>query len=390
MRGPLFSPTDSKPGGPGAVAGNFCLGAPLLLSLIGTVLLLAAAGPTVAAGLAAVVLVATSLGIGRLLVRQQAGTLAAARHAADAEIERLTQLYTQCAPVWIRQLETVRGEADTEVGQLARVFGNITQRLDDAIGLSGPSPTRNGNAQDEILVALGRNGRELETLVAALRLLQTSKQRIVQEIGAEAARLKDNASEIRQIALHIRMVALNATIEAARAGAAGKPFAVIVSDMRELAVRTAEASELFSRNNDRLHGMIGAAFREQAEKDSGIVSIAGAEELVRKVVASSEAMMRQLTRAIAAMEDERKGVREDISQVLVSLQFQDRVSQILSHVTRNLEDMQAHLRGGDRDAMDDLQWLERMAGTYSTPEEFDNHTGTRLSTVQAGSAVTFF
>ena len=390
MSGPLFRATTSRAGRTGAVAGNFCVGAPLLLSLVGTALLLAAAGPTVAAGLSAIVLVASGLGIGRLLLHRQAGTLAAVRHAADTEIARLTQLYTECAPVWIRQLETVRGEADTEVGQLARVFGHITQKLDDAIGLSGLSPSRSGNAQDEILAALGRNGRELETLVAALRLLQTSKQRIVQEIGAEAARLKDNASEIRQIALHIRMVALNATIEAARAGAAGKPFAVIVSDMRELAVRTAEASELFSRNNDRLHGMIGAAFREQAQKDSGIVSIAGAEELVRKVVASSEAMMRQLTRAIAAMEDERKGVREDISQVLVSLQFQDRVSQILSHVTRNLEDLQGQLRIGNLDSMGDLQWLERMAGTYSTPEEFDNHTGARLSTVQPGSAVTFF
>jgi methyl-accepting chemotaxis protein len=390
MSEPLFSPTDASSGQAARGAANLCLAAPLFLSLVGTVLLLAAAGPTVAAGLAAVVLAATGLGIGRLLARRQDGTLAAARQAADMDMARLTQLYTESAPIWIRQLETVRCEADTEVGQLTRVFGNITQKLDQAIGLSAGAPSRNGNVQDEVLAALARNGQELETLVAALRLLQTSKQRIVEEIGAEAARLKENASEIRQIALHIRMVALNATIEAARAGAAGKPFAVIVSDMRELAVRTAEASELFSRNNDRLHGMIGAAFREQVENDSRIVSIAGAEELVRKVVASSEAMLRKLTRAIAAMEGERQGVREDISQVLVSLQFQDRVSQILSHVTRNLEDMQAHLRSGDAGEIDERQWLERMAGTYSTSEEFENHAGTRPSAVQPAAAVTFF
>ena len=386
MTGLLSSSTGASPAG----TENLCLGAPLLLSLVGTVLLLAVAGPTVAAGLAAIVLVATALGVGRLLRRSQAGTLASARSEAGDELARLTQLYTDCAPVWIRQLETVRSQADSEVGQLARVFSEITRKLDNAIGPAGFGASGTGNAQDAILAALAQNGHQLETLVAALRLLQNSRQRIVEEIGAEAARLKDNAADIRQIAMHTRIVSLNATIEAARAGQAGKPFGVIVSDMRELAVRTAEASEMFSRHTDRLHGMIGAAFQEQAKDDSQIVSIAGAQELVRKVVASSEAMMHQLTRSIAAMEDERRDVREDISQVLVSLQFQDRVSQILSHVTGNLEDLHSHLRAGNRDAMDDLKWLERMAGTYSTPEEFDNHTGMRLATVQPGSAVTFF
>ncbi|GEM_PF-2541999 len=148
---------------------------------------------------------AAGLSAGRMLVRRHAAALAAARrHEADAEIDRLTQLYTVCTPVWIRQLETVRGEGDTEVAQLARVFGDIACKLDKAIGPSRLAHSSGADAHDEILAALARNGRELETLVAALRLLQTSKQRIVDEIGAAAARLKDNASDIRQIALHIR------------------------------------------------------------------------------------------------------------------------------------------------------------------------------------------
>jgi methyl-accepting chemotaxis protein len=369
---------------------NVHLRIPLLFSLAGALLVLAAGGPTVPVSLAALGLMAAGLAAGRLLANRNAAELAAARHEADGEIARLTRLYTKCVPVWIRQLETVRGEGDTEVAQLARVFGEITGKLDKVIGPSRLAHSSGADAHEEILAALARNGRELETLVAALRLLQTSKQRIVEEIGAEAARLKDNASDIRQIALHIRMVSLNATIEAARAGQAGRPFAVIINDMRELTARTAEASELFSRHTEHLHGMVGAAFQEQAQTDSRIVSISGAEELVHKVVASSEATMRQLTRAIAEMEDERKAVREDISQVLVSLQFQDRVSQILSHVTRNLEEMQGHIRDGHRDAMDDQQWMERMARHYSTHEEFDNHSGTRMSDIQPGAAVTFF
>jgi methyl-accepting chemotaxis protein len=235
-----------------------------------------------------------------------------------------------------------------------------------------------------------RNGRELETLVAALRQLQTSKQRIVEEIGAEALRLRDNASEIRQIALHSRMVSLNATIEAARAGQAGKPFGVIISGMRELAVRTAEASELFSKHTERLQAMVGAAFQEQDRGDEKLVSIAGAEELVRHVVASSEATMRQLTREIAAMEDERNAVRKDISGVLVSLQFQDRVSQILSHLTTNLEEMQSHVSDGRGAAADDRAWLAQMARDYSTHEEFRNHAGQASNGARNADEITYF
>jgi methyl-accepting chemotaxis protein len=108
------------------------------------------------------------------------------------------------------------------------------------------------------------------------------------------------------------------------------------------------------------------------------------------VIESSEAMMRQLTQAIATMAEERRDVREDISRALVALQFQDRASQILSHVSQNLREMQAGIASGGWTAMEERQWLERMASDYSTHEEFGNHGGTGLATAQPGAAVTFF
>jgi len=361
---------------------------PQLLTLAGPLLVFATDGPPLPVILAAIGLVAAGIAAGRLVAHRNATRLAAARQEADGEIARLTQLYARCVPIWVRQLETVRGEANNEVAQLARIFGEITDKLDRAIGPSRLAHSAAGSVHEDIVDELARNGRELETLVGALRDLQSSQKRIVEEIGAEAVCLKDNASDIRRIALNVRVVSLNATVEAARAGDAGKPFAVIVADMRELAARTVEASEMFSRHAERLYGMVDAAFQEQAQTDSRIVSIAGAE--VQKVVASSEAAMQRLNHAIAAMEEERRDVREDISQVLVSLQFQDRVSQILSHVTRNLEEMQGYIGNDPQEAVDERQWLERMARDYSTHEEFENRSGTRSATVQPDGAVTFF
>jgi methyl-accepting chemotaxis protein len=383
------NPTIATKSRTASLLNSACVRTALLLGTAGALLSVVAAGPTVVVSLAATTLVVASYFAGRELERRDEAVAAAAKRETDAEKSSLAELYGETAIVWTRQIETARGEGDAEVTQLARLFGDIAQKLDKAMGPSQLTRSANGPGQEEILATLERNGRELATLVAALQLLQASKERIVEEIGAEAARLKENASEIRQIALHTRMVSLNATIEAARAGPAGKPFGVIVADMRDLAVRTADASEMFSRHTDRLHGKVAAAFREQAQTDS-VVSIAGAEELVQQVVASSTAMMSQLTRAIAAMEDERANVREDVSRVLVSLQFQDRVSQILSHVTRNLEEMQGHIRDSQWSATDGRQWMERMAQTYSTHEEFENHNAARLSAARPAAEVTYF
>ena len=361
---------------------------PLACCVAAAVLLPLLAGGTVAAWLGVVVIAAAGVATGRTQERRHLEALAGVQREAQAEIARVTSLCAQAAPVWVRQIETVRGEADHEVGELAQVFGQLCVKLDRVLG---PTGADSGGSPEEILSGLERNGRQLEALVVALRELQASKDRIVQEIGLQAAQLKGNASDIRQIALNIRMVSLNATIEAARAGAAGKPFGVIVADMRDLADRTAEASDHFSRHTDRLQRTLADAFAEQQEAGGESVSIRAAEDLVQHVVASSEAMMRQLTQAIAAMEDERHNVRGDVSRALVALQFQDRVSQILSHVAHNLEEMRVRIAGGHWHALDERQWLERIASDYSTHEEFTNHaTSQPPAARQPGSAITFF
>ena len=363
---------------------------PVVCSLAGAALLLATGGSPTAAHIAAPALALAGFIAGGVLLRRNAETLDAARQEHDAALSHLLELCARSSQIWLRQIDTVRSEGNQEVAELARVFGQICAALDDVVDAQrlGGVATR-----DALVAGLRRNGDELQALVTALRSLQESKQTIVQEIGAHATQLKDNAADIRQIALNIRMVALNATIEAARAGAAGQPFAVIVNEMRELAARTAQASELFSRHTEQLQGMLGRAFDAAGEERA--LSIGAAQQSVQSAIAGSEAMLTQLTGAIASMDSERTRVRNDVSRALVALQFQDRANQILSHVERSLTEMRQCMTEQRWDAMNEQEWFREMARDYSTHEEFRNHAGTTAAGAAAadgppGSGITFF
>jgi len=123
----------------------------------------------------------------------------------------------------------------------------------------------------------------------------------------------------------------------------------------------------------------------------------GAERTIAHVLQGFESTAGKLSESGNILRTESEAIRAEIDNVLVSLQFQDRVSQILTHVCNDLDRLHTYLEQRQWRAADGLPlpeidtqaWLEHLSTTYTTMEQRDNHAGRQQGASNA-SQITFF
>ncbi|HEV3397257.1 MAG TPA: methyl-accepting chemotaxis protein, partial [Xanthobacteraceae bacterium] len=108
---------------------------------------------------------------------------------------------------------------------------------------------------------------------------------IVRTLSAASADIGKVVLLIQAIAEQTNLLALNATIEAARAGEAGKGFAVVASEVKQLATQTSKATEEIS---GRINAVQGATDQAVAAIDNVDKTIARINEIGSRIAAAVE------------------------------------------------------------------------------------------------------
>ena len=130
----------------------------------------------------------------------------------------------------------------------------------------------------------GNTERARSTTDTASRKIDTFSE-MLQELGASAHEIGKVTEAINDISAQTNLLALNATIEAARAGEAGRGFAVVANEIKELAQKTAAATEDIRAKIGGIQAATGTAVHDI---ESIVQVIADVNHIVTAIAAAIE------------------------------------------------------------------------------------------------------
>ena len=205
--------------------------------------------------------------------------------------------------------------------------------------LSSSSDQAAGNAREAKALSDGARSGTDKGLDSMRRLSEA-----VERIKASSDETAKIVKTIDEIAFQTNLLALNAAVEAARAGDAGKGFAVVAEEVRNLAMRSAEAAKTTARLIEESVGNANGGVTLNAEV------LGNLSEIQRQVVQVSEVMDE-----IAAAADQQS---EGVTQINVAV---EQMNQVTQQTAANAEESSS----ASEELTSQAEELRQLVGSYA-------------------------
>jgi len=181
----------------------------------------------------------------------------------------------------------------------------------------------------------------LDRFLGHVQSMSEDSKAIMVEIEKVSASMKEAVGmlgEIRGIADQTNLLALNATIEAARAGEAGRGFAVVADEVRQLSQHSRDFS-------DRIRSVIGTAgetiqgARETVDRIAS-ADFSYADEAKSRfggMISDLEQLSGKMESVITHVSSTTKEIAIASGTAVQTLQFGDMTTQLVDHIARRAE-----------------------------------------------------
>ena len=257
--------------------------------------------------------------------------------AKETNAIRDTEMVAVCKVLSVleKQLQEVNTDVESSVMGVCHGFRGMAQRAQAAVNaaqdaMGGANPA----GADRDLISAMRS--VVGSLVNNIQTSCEFSQSVSGRLSVLESRLADvelSLKDVESIAKKAKFVALNGQIESSRLGDAGRAMAVVARETKDLATEAAQASDSILRVVNQLASELKSTSSElKVRTEADRKRFAESDRLARGLLDDIHVHHQNISTSLGLTGKISGELRNDIAQAVVSMQFQDRVSQKIAHV----------------------------------------------------------
>lgn len=296
---------------------------------------------------------------------------------AEAALGDYLSVFDNAFELVAEQFGEIRGDLE----QAKDILSSATSKLSESFtGLESESADQQKKLQTlvEELVAAA-NGTEHQEQTAGIQRYSQQSDEIVQGYVNTISNMKSNSStisitfaemitqvdnvvallnDVNEITGQTNLLALNAAIEAARAGEAGRGFAVVADEVRNLSQRTNQFSDqirgLVTQTQDSINE-VSVHVTQMAETDLDVAH--SAQSQVNDMWGEMRSLNENVTVQAGTISQLSNSIATHVQTGVLSLQFEDMAGQLVDHIAKRSSELEGfinylvalHMEGNDKD-----------------------------------------
>ena len=324
---------------------------------------------------------------------------------SDQWMSDLSELISEIIDISNRQIENSRIQTEEAIMQMGSRFTSLVTRLNsalDAANLSNSAmPAKDGSESTLLDNVFKNSNTELTSVIDNLSEGLKGRKSSFEQLSAlaeDTVILKSMAEGVEKIASQTNLLALNAAIEAARAGEVGRGFAVVADEVRSLSIQSGETGRQITQTINKFTGSVEETMEQSSvAMEKELVLEKRGTEIILTVLESLGWMTKGMSESSEILKAESLEIVQEVNEIIMSLQFQDRTSQILIHVMDGLNELPKVLNKqmemvtkGEIASLNVSEILNTLKGNYTTAEELSLHDNGSVDTSSSNDDIELF